>query len=282
LTLGVPSEEPLPHPGSVVWDRAGDARALLGAGYALVLQVAHPTVAAGVRDHSSFRSDPWGRLLRTLDFVYTVIYGGADAAVEASRRLRRMHREINGVDAAGRPYRALDPEAFAWVHATLIEAQVKSHARFGRPMSPGEIDRFYDEFRAIGELYGVRESDLPATWPEFCQYREHVERERLSRNDMVDAVLTQLEEAGPPPVPLLSDPLWKAARIPAGRVFSLATVGLLPPELRQRLGLPWSRLQALELAVLGRAARATTPLLPRALRNVGPAYLSWRRPHAAG
>ena len=68
-------------PGSVTWRYASDARAMLGAGAALLLQVAHPTVAAGVRGHSDFERDPWGRLLRTLDFVNLLIYGGPDAAV---------------------------------------------------------------------------------------------------------------------------------------------------------------------------------------------------------
>ena len=64
-----------PGPASVVWRRAGDVRVLLTAGYSLVLQVAHPTVGAGVSAHSAFRDDPWGRLLRTLDAFYAMVYG---------------------------------------------------------------------------------------------------------------------------------------------------------------------------------------------------------------
>jgi uncharacterized protein (DUF2236 family) len=277
--LPSPEEIPslVPRPGSVVWDRAGDARALLGAGYALVLQVAHPTVAAGVREHSNFERDPWGSLLRTLDFVYTVTYGGPEAAASAGRRLRRMHEQIKGVDPAGRPYHALEPEAFAWVHATLVEAQVRTHERFGRGLSPDEIERFYAEFRSLGRLFGVREEDLPDKWPEFCDYRDAMEREVLERNDVVDAVLSQLEHSGPPPVPLLWDRAWAVARIPIGRVFRLATVGLLRPELRRRLGLPWSRLEEIELSLLATATRAATGVLPAKLRNIGPAYLDWRQ-----
>ncbi|MCL2770437.1 MAG: oxygenase MpaB family protein, partial [Solirubrobacterales bacterium] len=44
-----------PHPGTIAWRHGSDARVLLGAGCALLLQVAHPTVAAGVEEHSNFQ-----------------------------------------------------------------------------------------------------------------------------------------------------------------------------------------------------------------------------------
>src|SRR5256884_9866425 len=70
----------VPRPGSITWRRASDARLLIAAGYALLLQVSHPTVGAGVSEHSEFRRDPWGRLLRTLDYTYTMVYGGPPPA----------------------------------------------------------------------------------------------------------------------------------------------------------------------------------------------------------
>src|SRR5437764_2499574 len=122
-------------PGSVTWRYASDARAMLGAGAALLLQVSHPTVAAGVREHSEFERDPWGRLLRTLDFVNLLIYGGPEAAARTGRALREMHRRIKGVDPDGKRYHALEPEAYAWVHATLAEVIVRAHRLFGRRLS---------------------------------------------------------------------------------------------------------------------------------------------------
>ena len=116
--LPPPEEWPqlAPGPESVVWRRASDPRVLLTAGYALVLQVAHPTVGAGVSEHSSFREDPWRRLSRTLDAFYGLVYGGPQAAGEAGRRLRALHRTIRGVEAGGRRYSALEPEAYAKKH----------------------------------------------------------------------------------------------------------------------------------------------------------------------
>ena len=65
----------VPPRGSITWRLAGDARLMLGAGYALLLQVSHPVVGAGVSEHSNFREDPWGRLVRTLDYSNTMVYG---------------------------------------------------------------------------------------------------------------------------------------------------------------------------------------------------------------
>ena len=132
-------------PESITWRRAGDARTMFGAGAALLLQGAHPTVAAGVREHSDFKADPWGRLWRTLDYVNMLVYGGPVGAVKTGRAMRAMHQRIKGVAPDGRRYHALEPEAYAWVHATLAWVIVDAHRRFGRRLAPAERERFYDE-----------------------------------------------------------------------------------------------------------------------------------------
>jgi uncharacterized protein (DUF2236 family) len=261
----------------VLWDYGGDARVLAGSGYALALQVAHPTVAAGVREHSDYASDPWGRLLRTLDYLYVMTYGGPEAAAATARRLREMHRKIKGVAPDGRRYHALEPEAFAWVHATLIDATVVGHARFGRPLSPAQIERLYAEWRGLGRMIGVREQDMPGDWAGFRAYFKDMVRDRLEDNDVIAGVIEVLKRPAAPPLPILNDSAWRMLRVAPGRLFSLATIGLLPPLLRERLGLSWTRRQELQLRALGAVSRAATPLMPARLRNAGPAYLRWRR-----
>lgn len=265
-----------PAPGSVVWRRASDPRVLLTAGYALVLQVAHPTVGAAVSQHSSFRADPWGRLLRTLDAFYGLVYGGPEAAAELGRGLRDMHRAIRGVGADGRRYSALEPEAYAWVHATLADAVVRGHARIGRPLEPGERERFWAEWRAAGRLVGVRARDLPADWRGLEAYFDEMVGHRLERTAAVDDVLDTLRAPGPPPLPLLLRAGWPLAGMPLAHAHMLVTSGMLPPPLRERFGLGWSRAQDLELQLLARALRAATPALPAAARILGPAYLRLR------
>src|SRR5436305_14282466 len=95
-------------PDSVTWRAPSDARLYAVMLYPLLLQVAHPTVGAGVRDYSDFDRRPWNRLLRTIDYVTVLVYGGA-AAASAGRHLRELHKRFRGVREDGRPYHALEP-----------------------------------------------------------------------------------------------------------------------------------------------------------------------------
>lgn len=266
-----------PHRGTITWRRAGDARVLIAAGYALLLQVAHPTVGAGVSEHSQFQRDPWGRLLRTLDYTCTMVYGGADAAGEMGLRLRSFHKQISGTRPDGQHYHALEPAAYAWVHATLADAIVRAHECFGRPFTDEQCEQFWDEWRAVGRLLGIRGDDLPADWPRFRDYvREMVDRE-LEHTPAVDEVLEALARPAPPAAMGLYRPVWPFARLQLGHVLGLTTVGLLPPVLRRRFGARWTRANDLEFRGLSAALRAATPLMPSSLRNTGPSYLRWRR-----
>jgi uncharacterized protein (DUF2236 family) len=263
------------QPGSITWRRGGDPRMFLVAGYALTLQVAHPTVGSGVRDHSTFEQAPWKRLLATLDYVNLTVYGGEDAAA-VGRRLREYHQAIKGINPDGSRYHALEPEAYAWVHATLVDGLVSAHQHFGRPMRPDQIERLYREWLGIGRLIGVRPGQLPPDWTGFRAYFDEMVETRLVHNETVDRVLRSLRY---PKAPLdaLPDSLWAAATFPAAHVVLLATVGLLPPVLRERFGLTWSPTQDRELRALGAASRSLTPLIPRRFRVIGPDYLRFRR-----
>ncbi len=229
----------LAGPESVSWRFGSDARLYLVMLYPLLLQVAHPTVGAGVRDFSDFEQRPWDRLLRSLDWVNLLVYGGEDGAA-AGRRLRALHKEFRGVREDGKRYYALEPEAYAWVHATLLESYVTGHARFGRPMSSDQRERFYAEYRGLGRLVGVREGDLPEDWAGFRAYFDRTLREQLVRTESVDRVLRSVRHAPPPPVPL-PGPAWRAIAFPAQRAMWLGGLGPMPPYLRERLGVSWTR-----------------------------------------
>src|SRR5437763_8240948 len=275
-----PSDEELDEiivgPDSVAWRITSDARLYFAMLYPLLLQVAHPTVGAGVRDYSDFEERPWNRLVRTVDYVSLLVYGGR-AAVPAGRRLRSLHGNFRGVREDGQPYHALEPDAYAWVHATLIDTYVSGHAHFGRPMSHQDVERFYREYRGLGRLIGVREHDLPDDWASFRDYFERVKREELMPNSTVQKVLDTVRHATPPfPLPNL---LWRAVRLPARRALWLGGVGLIDKPLRERLAIPWSRQDETQLRALGAISRGLTPIMPERLQVMGPAQLRvrWRK-----
>lgn len=265
----------LTGPDSVAWRYTSDVRLYAAMLYPLLLQVAHPTVGAGVTDYSDFERRPWDRLLRTIDYVSLLVYGGHDA-VPAGRRLRELHRGFRGVRPDGQPYNALEPSAYAWVHATLIDTYVAGHAAFGRPMDSREIEQFYTEYRGLGRLIGVRQRDLPETWTGFRAYFEQMLSRELVRTAGVEQVLRAIQHAPPPPLPI-PDLLWRALRLPASRALWLGGVGLMPRALRRRLGIDWSAADEAQFRGLGAVSRALTPVLPAGLRVTGPAQLRWRR-----
>lgn len=262
-------------PDSVAWQFGSDPRLYLGMLYPLLLQVAHPVVAAGVRDYSDFQNRPWNRLVGTLDYVTLLIYGGREAAV-AGRRLRALHKQFKGTRPDGQPYYALEPNAYAWVHATLIEAYVSGHELFGRPMRPDQKERFLREYLGLGRFIGVREGDLPDTWPEFRSYFEGMLDTELAHTEQVDEVLKTVSHAQRPPLPI-PDAIWRGIRIPARRALWLGGAGPMPPGLRRRLGVDWTAKDQRDLDRLGAFSRGLTPLMPRPLKTIGPMQLRMRR-----
>ncbi len=118
-------------PDSITWQYGSDTRLYLAMLYPLLLQIAHPTVGAGVMDYSDFEKRPFNRLFRTIDYLLVLQYGGRDAA-PMGHRLREIHKEFKGVKPNGERYHALEPGAYAWVHATLLDAYVT-----GTPTSAG-------------------------------------------------------------------------------------------------------------------------------------------------
>jgi uncharacterized protein (DUF2236 family) len=208
-------------PESVAWRIASDARLNVVMLDPLLLQVAHPTVSAGVVDFSDFEQRPWERLVRTLDYVGLLIYGGRDA-VAAGQRLRALHRRFRGLREDGSRYSALEPKAYAWVHATVLNTYVVGHAHFGRRLSEWELERFYSEYRGLGRLIGVRDGDLPPHWQGFKEYFEQTSEQELMRTEALVRVLRAARDASKPPLALpLPEPVWRAMWLPARRAVWL-------------------------------------------------------------
>jgi len=243
-------------PGSLTWRVNGEAVLLLGGGRALLLQVAHPGVAAGVAEFSDYRSDPWRRLYRTLDTTLTIVFGDDEPSSAASARLRRVHRGIAGTDDRGEPYRALDPELLLWVHATLIDTSLAMYERFVGHLTPAELERYYEEMKALGEAYSIPREAMPTDYEAFRRYWDSMLAGGLrvteTTRDVADAVLR----------PDLTPLAW-----PAVELLRMVTVGTLPAGLRSELGLSWGPARERALAGSQQAVRRLMPLLPSLVRR---------------
>ena len=143
-------------PGSLMWRISREAAVFFGAGRALLLQLAHPWVAAAIAQHSRTLDDPIDRFHRTFDVVFTMIFGTLDQALAAARRLHRRHIAIYGrltEDAgpfpAGSVYRANDVAALTWVHATLIDSALVAHDLVLPSLTAEERERYYAESSTV-------------------------------------------------------------------------------------------------------------------------------------
>jgi uncharacterized protein (DUF2236 family) len=238
---------------------------------ALTLQVAHPAVGAGVGDYSVFRTDPWGRAERSLHSMQLWVYGG-EAAAEEGRRLRRLHATIGGTDTRGRPYHALEPAVYAWVHATGFPIAQRTRRHLARrPFTTAEERTLYAEWRQVGRVLGIGERDMPPTVEEFWPYYHDVVRTELELTPVAAEVLAvdapvPPPDRGPQPLRRALRVLWPVLWPPMARLRRFLTVGLLPPDAREALGLPWTIRQERSLHRFGRVVATVVPLLPDRLR----------------
>jgi uncharacterized protein (DUF2236 family) len=243
-------------PGSLTWRVNGEAVLLLGGGRALILQVAHPKVAAGVAEFSDYRQDPWGRLYRTLEVTLRIAFGDPQTSRAASEGLRRAHRRVAGTDDRGEPYRALDPELLLWVHTTLIDTSLAIYERYVAALTPRERGLYYEEMKALGEAYSIPRDAMPADYAAFRRYWASMLADGLRPTETTREVAAAILR---PDLPRVAWPAIEALR--------LVTVGTLPEPLRAELELGWGPGRERLLGASQLAIRRLLPALPALVRR---------------
>ena len=240
-----------------------EAVLLLGGQRALLLQLAHPLVAAGVAEHSDFLAHPLRRLWRTVDTMLRIVHGDRATAEAAACALDVVHARVHGTlregtaaFPAGTAYRAQDPALLLWVHATLVDSALVAYECFVKPLATDEREGFHTESRVVARLLGVPEDLLPQSYAAFARYVDEtiaggVLEPTPTARRLADAVLH-------PPLAFLPRFL--------GDVGAVVTLGLLPPAIRERFGLPWDSMRERGFAVARGVVRTVLPMLPDVLR----------------
>lgn len=166
---GPPGDPGLIGPGSISWEIHADLASVSQAGLpAIVLEILHPSVIAGVQDFSTYRQDPFQRARATLGYVLTTTFGNTDAATGLIERVKHVHSFVNGTRPDGVGYRALDPELISWVHTCIPWMIMRTFEHTNRPLTPAERDRYLTEQAVIGRLGGG--SLAPTTAAELEDY----------------------------------------------------------------------------------------------------------------
>jgi uncharacterized protein (DUF2236 family) len=237
---------------------------------ALLMQAAHPLAVSGLLAHSDALEDPYARLARTAEVMHTIGFGRREDADRITRHVRAMHRRVRGTIKqdvgpypAGTPYRADDPELLLWVLFTLVDSALVVYRKYVGRLDREEEAAYWEDYKVVGRLFGLRPRDLPDGLTELDDYRrEMLEGDRLHVTPW--ARRRAREIVFEPPVPLLVRPLVETA--------NFITVALLPDRIRRQYGFsPVPPVLVRRALVSGGAEyvkRALIPVLPSRLRYV--------------
>lgn len=239
---------------------------LAGGSCALLLQAAHPSVAAGVAQHSTYATDPFGRLLRTLESSFSVVFGTRTEAEATIRRVNAIHAGVRGERADGLRYSALDPEALLWVHATLIDTALRVHARFVGGLGPAEEQRYHEESARVAHLLGVPVDGLPPTIVELRAWMDAMVGDGRVR---VTPDARRIASTVRYPTRWLPRIAWDAAH--------LVSDAVMRPDLRRQYGIGWSADREAGVERLARLSRRTVPRIPSIIRHAPAARQALRR-----
>ncbi|WP_433298318.1 oxygenase MpaB family protein [Actinoplanes sp. CA-030573] len=177
-------------PESVTWRLHAEPILLLGGLRSLYLQALHPRAVAAVAQNSHYRDDPWGRLIRTSNYVGTVVYGTTDEVAAAARRVRRMHARMTARDPrTGETFRIDEPELLRWVHVAEVESFLTTAVRAGVRLTPEQIDGYYTEQLQAAELMGLDPATVPASAAEVTAYYERMQPQLSLTKDSVETAM---------------------------------------------------------------------------------------------
>jgi len=229
---------------------------LLGGTAALLLQVAHPLVAAGVAEHSDFHHQPFGRLLRTLNTTLAIVFGTTRQARAGLARIDRRHAPVRGQTSEGRAYDARDPKLVVWVQATLVLTSLRLYELVLGRLSDADRESYWAEARFFASQLGATDAALPRTYADLVRY----ERVMLAHTVIPDDNAVAVARAVLRPMRWLPAPLYWMS--------DAFTTGLLPPSVRLSYGLPWRTRERLWFRLVTSALRRFVPATPGPLRVV--------------
>jgi uncharacterized protein (DUF2236 family) len=243
-------------PDSMLWKVNRENLLFVGGARGVLLQLAYPSVASGLAQHSKVKTDPYGRFQRTFDATFAMVFGDLPSALKAARMVHNIHTRVTGTDSTGKPYSANDVDALLWVHSTLWETSVLMYELFVGPLTLDEKERYYEETKLFAYLFGIPDTVLPRTWLDFVAYNELMWL-RLNVTDEAREVGQVMFE--PKPVPALKF---------LGSYYRSVTKAILPERVAKQYGLTPTFLDRVNLRLVQKSAHMALGKLPDELRYV--------------
>jgi uncharacterized protein (DUF2236 family) len=260
-------------PDSTTWKVNREVIVVAGWGRAILLQLAHPAVAAGVHHHSSFRGSLLSsvqRLRSTVGAMLSLTFGETEQVIAAAAGITAIHDRVRGRIPpspglrrtgtgcpASEEYSAHDPDLQRWVHATLLESIPLIYERLVGPLTLRERDRYCAEAAIMEPLLGIPGGSLP---------RDTAQLENYMRDMLTGGSIVVTDTSRALARAVLYPPQWYLAW-PAFRALQLLTIGSLPPSIRRAYGFEWRARDERALARWSALLRTSLRLLPPVARE---------------
>jgi uncharacterized protein (DUF2236 family) len=248
--------QPLFSPSSTFWRVNRELASGLAGPRAVLMQIAHPLIAAGVADHSRFERNRLARLYRTSVAAAAITFGSRELALRTIGRINTIHDRVHGalktqagVFPAGTRYDANDPELKFWVLATITESTLLVYETFVAPLSDHQRQAYYTDSLLVARLFDIPADLMPASYAGFRRYMD-----RMIESDVITVSDTARDIARK----LFSPSL-------AGRLLFLGSaigVGLLPERLRREFDFGWTprhETRLMRSAAISRRVRGYVP-----------------------
>ncbi|MDJ0316942.1 MULTISPECIES: oxygenase MpaB family protein [Arthrobacter] len=241
----------------VLADVAPESLLLLGAGSAILLQLANPAVGYGVARHSNFAADPLKRLHGTLSYIYALSNGTPAQRKHVQQQVQRAHLPVKSAAGAGNPaYNSADPALQLWVAATLYKSAAQTYDSIFPALDARDGESVYLSYSVLGTALGMPAQLWPGSTADFAEYWAQ-QLGQLSVDETVREVARELLAAK-------HAPLWIKVIMPVARFL---TIGFLPPAVRQMYGFNWSPRKDKYLRLSLRAAALLARITPRWIRH---------------
>ncbi|MDL9938229.1 oxygenase MpaB family protein [Gordonia sp. ABSL1-1] len=200
----------------------------------VVMQLGWPEVAYGVMESKvesgALTKHPWKRARTTGQYLAVAILGSEEEKKAFREAVNTAHRHVRSDENSPVKYNAFNRELQMWVAACLFIGIEDSHQLLHGVMEEDEAEEFYQSSKTLGTTLQVPHDMWPATRKDFDHYW-NVACQRVVIDDTTCDFLNDLVDLK------MINPL---IRLPFVNLLRFLTIGFLPPQYRDQLGLEWT------------------------------------------
>lgn len=249
-------------PGSHLWLNHQYMIRSMGYPVAVIIIAANPVVFEIISSYLKTPKALKERIAITRRYSFSFVFGNKRSALEASTALRKAHQRIqHSVD--GILYGPLEPDLMLWVFAAIYITSKKMNELL--LMDTPFNEETYQEYKILGNLYGISERDMPSTMDSFELYWKKAMSESMDVSEESKAYVSAKFKLSVIDI-FLSPKFPKCLRFifkPVDQFIRLFCIYLLPVQIADAFDLHLTRWQHLGMTCILKCIRWMHFILPR-------------------